>query len=248
MAKVTDKAFPSNVIQETADYSIFKRLPGNRVVHEGMVKSLMESFGEKPQLRVARPLLLNEKYQIIDGQHRKEASERMGVSVYYMVVPGLTIADTRLLNALQKSWTLTDFAESFASTGEADYIRFLELRKEFPLPPAMMLHYTTAEGEYSQARQKFRIGMYEPQDEDITMSYLNDLKSFQPYLAQWYEQAFAMAALHLFRHKDYDHERMLRKLDTVGQLTHRSGSADYIRDLETVYNKNVPMGNHVRFI
>lgn len=239
----------NNVIQETENYDIFKRLPGNRAVHEGLVQQLMESFSEKPQLMIARPILVNEKMQIVDGQHRKTAAERLGKRIYYMVVPGLTTTDARLLNALQKNWTLMDYAQSFAEEGRPDYLRFMELRKEFPIPPAVMLEYTTASGtRHDAVRHAFRIGNYEPQDEDITMSFLNDLRSFQPYLASWYDNGFAKAALRLFKMVDYDHDRMLKKLETYGPLIHRGAAADYLRDMEVIYNKGVSIGNHVRFL
>lgn len=251
MKRISDKeALPlNNVIQETTDYDIFRRLPGNRALHEGLVQQLMESFSEKPQLMIARPLLVNEHMQIIDGQHRKAACERLGKKVYYMVVPELTATDARLLNALQKSWTLMDYAQSFAEEGRPEYLRFMELRKEFPVPPAVMLEYTTASGtRHGAVRHAFRIGNYEPQDEDITLSFLNDLRSFQPYLAAWYDNGFAKAALRLFKMVDYDHDRMLKKLEAYGPLIHRGAAADYLRDMEAVYNKGVQIGNHVRFI
>src|SRR5260221_10017100 len=131
------------VIQKTTDYKMFNRLVGNRTKHEILIQQLMESFSEKPQLRVARPVLLNEKYEMIDGQHRLEASTRLKIPVYYMVVPGLTVDDARLLNALQRTWNIMDYAKSFAETGHPKYRYFMNLIKEYELTPGIMLKYKT---------------------------------------------------------------------------------------------------------
>lgn len=55
-------------IYETYDYSLFNLIGGNRLINVLNYKKLMKSIDEK-QLLI--PILVNEKMEIIDGQHCK---------------------------------------------------------------------------------------------------------------------------------------------------------------------------------
>jgi len=240
-----------NVIQETKDYDIFKKLPGNRKTNTHLINDLIRSYIDKPQLIVARPLLLNELSQVVDGQHRLEALMRTGKPVPYMVVKGLTVSDARLMNSLQRTWTLEDFARSYAETEGAGnpYQQLVKYMEEYNLPPRVLITYTTGSVGGSETSRKFRHGDYKPRDERVTQAWLDKLTEFAPYMKKWNEQAFAVAASKLFTLESYDHERMIRKLhDSDARLVHRSGVTDYLRDLETIYNANNPAGRYLRFV
>lgn len=249
-AEIDSQAKMKNIIQETKDYDIFKRMPGNRAISKDLVKDLIRSFTEKPQLVIARPILVNEFFQVVDGQHRKEALVILGRSIPYMVVPKLTINDARLLNALQRSLDLIDFARSYAETNGGDYQKFLDLLDEYHIPPKTMLMYCMGvAGGGGRYGHDFRMGNFKPRDWGYTQEWIDCLSQFEPYLKQWNEQSFALAILRLLCREDYDHDRMLRKLEIYGgRLTHRSGALDYMRDLETIYNSNNPGGKYTRFV
>ncbi len=239
-----------NVIQETSDYKIFKRLKGNRDVNQGMVADLVESFQEKPQLRLARPVLLNDKYEVIDGQHRLEASVKMHLPVYYMVVDDLTVDDARLLNALQRSWSMMDYAKSYADSGNHEYERFLELQREYQLSPSAVLRYCTAgRGTDSEKdRTAFRYGKFFIDDEATTIEWLNKLRGFSKFVPFWANTSFGLAVFRLLKTNSYDHERMMRKLDEGNALVVRGASYDFLRDLEIIYNRGASPNQTVRFI
>ena len=62
-------------IRETNNYDIFKNMLGNRELKDKNYKKLMRSINEK-QLII--PILVNEKFEIIDGQHRFSACKSLG--------------------------------------------------------------------------------------------------------------------------------------------------------------------------
>jgi hypothetical protein len=241
-----------NVIQETKDYDIFKKLPGNRTLSKGLIRDLIHSFTDKPQLIFARPLLVNEYFQVVDGQHRQAALMSIGHSIPYMVVPKLTVRDARLLNALQRSWTLEDFARSYAETDGGVYQQFVDLMDKYHLPPRTLLSYTTGMTSGSEhISTKFRTGEYKPRPMYDTQAWIDKLTEFAPYNRHWNEQSFATAVAQLLARDDYDHERMIRKLESSGPLIHRSAVKDYLRDLESVYNTQNPAssgGRYTRFV
>jgi ParB-like nuclease domain len=71
-------------ILKTRDYEQFKTITSNRDVNRLHVKKLSESIKQK-NLLWAKPPLVNEKNQLIDGQHRLEACQLIGADFFYIV-------------------------------------------------------------------------------------------------------------------------------------------------------------------
>lgn len=72
-------------IKYTSNYSRFKHLNGNRNIVEPHLRRLIKSIQENGWLENS-PVLVNQKYEIIDGQHRFEACKTLGLPIEYMVV------------------------------------------------------------------------------------------------------------------------------------------------------------------
>ncbi len=237
------------IIEVTKDFNQFNQLKGNRAVKPEHIRALMRSFTEFPGMRAAKPVLLNEKMEVIDGQHRIQAAIRLGLEIYYMIVPGLTITDARILNALQRSWSFLDYAESYAADPSSKYDAYrtyLVLRDEYPITPRALFSYTTSTGKSSSGgSERFKMGTYEPRSTEDIRKDLDMLEDFSTLCPWWKEQSFALAVLHLAHHKDYDHQRMLDQLKGK-QLLHQADWVAYVRDMEIMYNT----GNrkYIRFL
>lgn len=232
-------------VLETSDYTVFQPLPHNRRIVENHVRDLVQSMEERPHLRPARPILLNEQMQIIDGQHRVEASRRLKITVFYMVVPGLTIADARLLNALQRTWSLLDYAESYASDGHKEYVKFMERHEQYKMPASALASYMTARLD-DRMRMKFKTGQFKTAEDKIINDYLAKLEDFSQYTKRWNEERFAMAVFHLITNDKYDHRRMLSKLENT-RIVPQPSRLEYLRELEDIYNTDLPLKSRVRF-
>lgn len=109
-------------IYETYDYGKFKRLEGNREVKNfTRVLDSINTVGV-----ILNPVLVNEKFEIIDGQHRFEALKSMGLPVYYIMQEGIGRKECTYLNIGQTNWTTTDFINKYASEGIQDY-KYLQM-------------------------------------------------------------------------------------------------------------------------
>ena len=73
-------------VKVTDEYNIFTFAEGNRAINPAQVKNLIKSI-ENIGL-IPTPIVVNEKMQILDGQHRVEACRQLKMPVYYIVVPG----------------------------------------------------------------------------------------------------------------------------------------------------------------
>ena len=119
-----------NKIYRSSDYDMFGNFEGNRETNECHVKNLMESFSEN---QIPVPIVVDHKFRVGDGQNRLEACKRLGIPVYYMIIPVLTLEDVKKLNSNVKSWTWQQHMESFIDLGYEDYITYKEFFNSYEL-------------------------------------------------------------------------------------------------------------------
>lgn len=118
-------------LQNTKDYSIFKKLEGNRSVVNKRVNKIIASIQNVGY--ITSPLIVNEKMEVIDGQGRLEALEQLKMPVEYIIHPGIGINECIAMNINQGNWSLKDYIESYATRGNKSYQRLEQLIKEYPL-------------------------------------------------------------------------------------------------------------------
>lgn len=87
----------TNEIQRTNNYYMFKRLEGNRFVDPKKVNKLKKSIDEVGY--ISNPIIVNEKMEVIDGQHRLEALKELGKPVEYIVQKNLDIKEVLFMNS-----------------------------------------------------------------------------------------------------------------------------------------------------
>lgn len=240
----------ANVIQSTTDYDQFTTLDTNRNVSQVHVNQLKTSIEETGNLTKVTPILVNGRYQVIDGQHRLEAIKQLGLPIYYTVVEGTTIETSRAMNSLHRNWAPADYAKSYAESGNVEYQTYWKLREDFPqFNHSIILTYsyptiTTFKG----IGIVFRNGDYAVQDEATTRKMLDQLEEIDARITFNVGRTFAQAVLLMMNLDGYDHKRFLSKLDTLAANVHSfSTVGDSLRNLEDVYNHNLMPANRLRF-
>lgn len=122
-----------NKIYETTNYSDFKTMEGNRAVKDDRVNKIVESINKVGY--VLSPILVNENMEVIDGQGRLSALERLKLPVHYMVQEGIGIEECRQMNIHQSNWTVYDYVCSYAVRGDDNYKRLQSLLDIFSMLP-----------------------------------------------------------------------------------------------------------------
>lgn len=119
------KDVESNIkVYVTKDYSIFNFLECNRAVNQNQVKKIVKSIQEKGYYPV--PILVDDNYTIIDGQHRFTALEQLNLPVYY-IKSAFIDTDCVYLNVNAKNWNIIDYVRFYASKGIDSYQKLLNL-------------------------------------------------------------------------------------------------------------------------
>lgn len=128
-----------NDLQKTNQYNLFKILSGNRPIDRGHVKKLQQSILKDNRLNL-HPIIVNENYEVIDGQHRLECAKNLGLDIFY--IKSDTISDEHLIdcNVNQKSFEVENYIEYFAvKEKKEDYIQLSRLMKQTKLKPKAIL-------------------------------------------------------------------------------------------------------------
>lgn len=113
----------TQMVCKTTTYEEFGYITGNREIDEPNVKSLTHQIAQSGQLQ---PIVVNEKNQIVDGQHRLEVCKRLSIPVSYIVQPGATIADVISANVVGKKWSVVDYVKRYASDNNDNYLKLLD--------------------------------------------------------------------------------------------------------------------------
>ena len=113
----------------TRDYGIFKRLVGNRDIPESRISKIVESIQTIGWIH--NPIIVNEKMEVIDGQGRLTALQRLKMPVEYIIAEGAGNKECIYMNMNMVNWKLPDFIKSYAEQGNENYQRLLSLMQRY---------------------------------------------------------------------------------------------------------------------
>lgn len=126
------------LIQKTKEYNIFKYINFNRTKKKHHIEQVKKII-QKENLLHLHPILINEKMEVIDGQHRLEAAKELGLEVYYIQD---AISYNHILNSnlYQKKLSLSDVIKFYAKKdGINSYIYLNKLVDRLNIKPKAIL-------------------------------------------------------------------------------------------------------------
>jgi hypothetical protein len=232
-----------SAIEETSEYEVFERLPGNRPIDEAHVLNLMKAM-KKKDLRT--PIQINQNFEVIDGQHRLEARRRLGIPVPYFATIGYGLEEVQELNAKQKKWTNDDFVKSFIELGKVDYRTYQWFRHQFKLPHEASVMLLSGESDRS-LRGKFKNGDFKVNQLDRAKEVARKFVEIEPFFPDyWNHSRFVNAVMVCLKKKNFDFKKFMAKLKANPTILKPQASLDnYLQHIEDVYNyrsvKKVPI-------
>lgn len=237
----------------TYDYDKFKLMGDNRRLNLLHVRRLIESFNQK---HLVSPIIINEKWEVIDGQHRLAASKEVGVPIYYVIIPKYGIKEVQILNTNQKNWQKIDYLHSYCAEGRNPYLVFKKFMDDFPelgMQPAERI--LTGVGtmkkniEKRQMRMKyFEEGALNIPDINYSYSIAKKLMDIKPFFSHYNNGIFVSALVPLFKSKSYNHKEMLHKLSNCPIKLEKCADVEQYRKLiEDIYNYKRQKENKVSF-
>lgn len=238
------------MIEKTKEYDLFIFREDNREkIDQAHVRRLIESIKAKDLLHL-RPIDVNDKMEIIDGQHRVLAAKYLGVEVYYKKEAQLDAADIVRMN-ISKAWTTGDYLNFYCHHQKDEYIKLKAFMKKNRLTLKVALNIAIGESKLSFSN--FKAGAFEFNEGELeselgicwkTIEYIRKMNGYSAYTTS---SRFWRALLKLINHPDFDIDKWngnVQKL--VDHFAPKARTEDYIKMVQTIYNwKNL---NKIRLI
>ncbi len=228
-------------ILQTTDYAKFKPVFGNRAIIKGHVQILINAI-EKKNLLPFNPIKVNEKWEVIDGQHRLKAAEVLKTPIYYVVTEKADITDVIMENTHNKNWTLDDYIRSYAARGVEAYqtlLRFAEEHKIAVSTAIVLLQFNDGTRRFSN---NVKSGGFTIVDLKKSMEIVAILDELTPMIDRGVrlDREFSVALVRLYNLEKVDWKKMMSKFErwtTAGnQFTPQVTTLDYLRSFEAIYN------------
>jgi len=241
-----------NQVLTTNDYSLFKIIKGNRDVNKLHIKRLVDSFRDEYLLT---PLIINQNYEIIDGQHRYHAAKELGLPINFIICNDYSLKQVQLLNTNMKNWKKIDYLNTFCDLGYEDYLKFrnfLQTYPDFSLDSAISLltnkigndkqkssylfkSDTNKDGTYMI--RSFENGDFKIHNYKLACVYAEKMLEIKPLYDGYNRRTFVLAMLNLFKHENYNHAQFLQKLKlNPSALIDCNNITQYKEVIEEIYN------------
>lgn len=215
----------------TDEYDAFNLYKMNRDIDNNyVVNKIKKSLVEQGWL-ADYPMIVDEDFNIIDGQHRFIAAKELGIKIPVKITKGFTDEQMIAINNATKRWTDKDFIAYRAKKGDASARKLITLCNRYNLTVRVAMRIS---GIY--ARTSIREIILPDFDFNAAEKKANQIIEILEVVKEKGGR-LVEGICALIRHQDYDHDRMLNKLSNQLDRFHKCNtSTAYIELLEDIYN------------
>ena len=198
-------------VYKTFDYSLFKTIKGNRDRKIPHLKRLEKSITDKYLFTV---IIVNEKHEIIDGQHRFEIIKKHGLPLYYIVCKGYGLNEVHVLNANSRTWNADDYMDGYIELGYGDYIIYKDFKSKYKLGhnESLMLLAGNCSSVGSNNYSKFANGEFKIKSLSKAEDIMTKILQYEKYYQGVRRRIFIFTMISLFNNKNFEHTEFLQKL------------------------------------
>lgn len=223
-----------NKVYSTTDYKKFSFLESNRDLRLNHVQELKESIIQTP---LDKPIDVNEKLEIIDGQHRYMAWWELNMPILYIIHPGWGAKEVPILNSNQKNWNVSDFVNMYTDLGNDHYAKYKEFSERYGFTHMANSILLTGSQHSGKSTRNFNDGKFEVKKwtwGNIMAKQIIELKAYYP---GYKRAAFVAAYVQLSMDKNFDHAVLMDKLTFQSRkLVDCTTTSEYYELIREIYN------------
>lgn len=238
-------------VYESEDYDQFHTLVGNRIPNPQHIERLR--FSLQINGMIPNPLLVNEDFEIVDGQHRFEAAKKARTKFYYIIVD-YKLSQVHAINQDQSNYSVSDYMHGFADTGNEHYItlkRFYDKHKVFNLTDCIAMlsnvssnsqflqseKYRANRGGMGKTSETFNEGTWKVRDLEKGELWATNLHRTGKYFSGYTKSSFIATMIMMFKHPEFDFEDFIKKLhQRPFALSLAANRSQYKVMVEDIYN------------
>lgn len=228
----------------TKDYSKFKFIKGNRDINKTHLEKLKASIAKKYLHTV---ITVNERFEIIDGQHRYCAIKDLGLPLNYIVCDGYELDEVHVLNTNNEKWNWKDYLNGYCNSGLKDYLLFMEFKEKynFPFIENLIILYGSYNGDLYR---EFKIGKFKIRDYNQSCIMADKITKIGKFYPGFKRRSFILAMTKLLKNKNFDYDQFIQKLkNQQTALVDCINAEKYIELIEEIYNFKSRIKVNLRF-
>lgn len=198
----------TNQVHTTTDYFLFKSIDGNRNKNLLHLNRLKKSMSENYLFTI---IIVNEKYEIIDGQHRFDVIKDLKLPLNYIICEGYGLNEVHILNQISKTWNADDYLQGYVNLGYEDYIKYAEFKEKYELghnETQSILSGLHHKGEMNV----FYSGQFKIKSLNEAEKIIEKILMVEPYYAGVRRRTFIYAMISLFKNNNFEFTEFLQKL------------------------------------
>lgn len=232
-------------VYTTRDYSIFKILKGNRRINLKHLQKLKNSIMKRLLVTV---IVVNERFEVIDGQHRLIVMKELNLPINYIIVESYGLKECNILNTDTQVWVAIDYLNSYIDLGYEDYIKVSEFKEKYSFLSLKLCQILLTGGQITGYSEIFNDGEFEIVDYERACYIADKMLDFQGFIP-FRSQSFLLALFSLITNKNYNQDRMLQKMSFQNsKIVTQQTLKQYKNTLNEVYNYRARNNDQVYFL
>jgi hypothetical protein len=198
----------SSQVHTTTDYFLFKSIEGNRNKNLLHINRLKKSMAENYLFTV---IIINEKYEIIDGQHRFDVIRELKLPLHYIMCEGYGLKEVHILNQNSKTWNSDDYMDGYCNLGYKEYIIYSEFKNKYDLGHNETM--TLLSGSIKKYDiELFYKGEFRVKSLQVAEDVIEKIMMIKPYFDGWKRREFIFTMISLFKNPNFEFTEFLQKL------------------------------------
>ena len=224
------------IVFTTHDYSVFKSIQGNRNKNLMHINRLTKSMkGDY----IFTNIVVNEKYEIIDGQHRFDVINALSLPLHYIICEGYGLKEVHILNTNSKTWSSNDYLLAYCNEAYIDYLQYKIFKDKYKLGHSTCMQilggptYTTG----LDPDKLFNKGSFKIINYKASCDFADKLEIIGEFYHGYKRRSFTNAMCLLLKNKDFIFSEFIQKLKLQPtSLTDCIKHSQYLDLIEKIYN------------
>lgn len=225
-------------VHTTTDYFLFKPIGGNRNKNLLHINRLKKSMAENYLFTV---IIVNEKLEIIDGQHRFEVIQELGLPLHYIVCKGYSLNEVHILNANSRNWNANDYEEGYCNLGYKDYLLYRDFRNKYGINHNEAQYLLSGSFQCGSSVKStnivFNSGQFKVTNYAQGVKWIEQILMIKPYYTGATRRSFIYAMIALFKNPNFEFTEFLQKVKLQPTaLVDCKDISQYKSLIEEIYN------------
>ena len=223
----------SNQVHTTTDYFLFKPVDGNRNKNLLHINRLKKSMSEHYLFTI---IIVNENYEIIDGQHRFDVIQELKLPLHYVICKGYGLNEVHILNQNSKTWNADDYLTGYCNLGNKEYIRYREFKDAYGIGHNEAMTILSGSSNKSHFDIFYR-GLFKIKNYNESCKTIEKILLIEPYYEGFKRRSFIFCMLQLFKNPKFEFTEFIQKLKCQPTaLVDCANTDQYVSLIEEIYN------------